>query len=164
MLNPLVSFESLERHSNKRVEYVCAFQGPSCFRNPKHDLVRGHSRNAARHQRIPKLERLAQTEHMLWIIDVNLDYIPAMDIPDLLKNPVGGQILDPTQYPLPFAAGASHLTDTRESRSAMVRHDRAYVSAVRNDQRRKLPMTRPVSSLQERCHQKFFPGTGNKKK
>ena len=153
MLDPLVSFESLEkhfikRHNNRRVEYVCVFQGPSCFRNPKHDLVREHSRNAARHQRIPKLERFARTEHMPWIIAVNPDYI--WDIPDLPKNPIGGQVLDPTPHALPFAEKASPLADTRESRSAMIRHDGAYASAVKNDQRREPPITRPVSSQQER--------------
>ena len=87
---------------------------------------------------------------MLWIIAVNPDYIPAWDIPDLPKNPVSGQVLDSTPHALPFGAKASPLTDTRESRSAMVRHDGVYASAVKNDQRREPPITRPVSSQQER--------------
>ena len=59
-------------------------------------------------------------------------------------------MLDPTPHALPFAEKASPLADTRESRSAMIRHDGAYASAVKNDQRREPPITRPVSSRQER--------------
>ena len=89
------TFSSLEKHfrkvhHSKRIEYVCAFKGPMCCRNPKHDLVRNHSRNAGQHRRIPKPVRMAQTEHMPWIWAVNPDYVEVSNIPPLPKDPVGG--------------------------------------------------------------------------
>ena len=89
------TFSSLEKHfrkvhHSKRIEYVCAFKGPVCCRNPKHDLVRNHCRNAGQHRRIPKPVRMAQTEHMPWIWAVNPDYVEVCNIPPLPKDPVGG--------------------------------------------------------------------------
>ena len=101
------TFSSLEKHFSKvhhsrRIEYVCAFKGPMCCRNPKHDLVRNHCRNAGQHRRIPKPVKMAQTEHMPWIWAVNPDYIEVCNIPPLPKDPVGGQVLNPTPKPLAF--------------------------------------------------------------
>ena len=90
--------------------------GPFLLSQPKHDLVREHSRNAAPHQHILKLERLAGREHMSCIIAVNLDYVPAWNLPDIPKKTVDGQVLDATPYLLPFASEASPLTDTRENK------------------------------------------------
>ena len=73
-----------------------------CCRNPNHDLVRNHCRNASQH-RIPKPVRMAQTEHMPLIWAVNPDYVEVCNIPPLPKDPVGGQVLDPTPKPLAFA-------------------------------------------------------------
>ena len=103
------TFSSLEKHfrkvhHSKRIEYVCGFKGPMCCRNPKHDLVRNHSCNAGQHRRIPKPVRMAQTEHMPWIWAVNPDYIEVCNIPPLPKDPVGGQVLNPTPKPLAFTA------------------------------------------------------------
>ena len=103
------TFSSLEKHfskvyHSKRIEYVCAFKGPMCCRNPKHDLVRNHSRNAGQHRRIPKPVRMAQTEHMPWIWAANPDYIEVCNIPPLPKDPVGGQVLHPTLKPVAFIA------------------------------------------------------------
>ena len=103
------TFSSLEKHfrtvhHSKRIEYVCAFRGPMCCRNPKHDLVRNHCRNAGQHRRIPKPVKMAQTEHMPWMWAVNPDYVEVCNIPPLPKNPVGGRVLDPTPKPLAFAS------------------------------------------------------------
>ena len=103
------TFSSLEKHFRKvhhsrRIEYVCAFKGPMCCRNPKHDLVRNHCRNAGQHKRIPKPVKMAETEHMPWIWAVNPDYIEVCNIPPLPKDPVGGQVLNPTPKPLAFTA------------------------------------------------------------
>ena len=75
-----------------------------CYRNPKHDLVRNHCRKAGKHRRIPKPVRMAQTERMPWIWAINPDYVEACNIPPLPKDPVGGQVLDPTPNLLAFAA------------------------------------------------------------
>ena len=45
---------------------------------------------------------MAQTEHMPWIWTVNPDYIEVSNIPPLPKDPVGGQVLNPTPKPLAF--------------------------------------------------------------
>ena len=72
-----------------------------CCRNPKHDLVR-NCRNAGQHRKIPKPVRMAQTEHMPWIWAVNPDYVEMSNSPPLPKDPVGGQVLNPTLKPLAF--------------------------------------------------------------
>ena len=150
-MESLPSFSSLEKHfqklhHEKRVEYVCAFRGPTCFRAAKHDVARDHCRSARRHRNISKAERLARTERMPWILAYNPDYIQPGNIPPLPKDPVGGQALDPTPRPLAFAAPASPVTSQAaptaspavpERRCSMVRHDGAY-PAVR-------PVQQPVT-------------------
>ena len=98
-----------------------------CCRNPKHDLVRNHSRNAGQHRRIPKPVRMAQTEHMPWIWAVNPDYVEVCNIPLLPKDPVGGQVLDPTPKPLVFAASFP----AQEVRSGVINSRFTPVSSVK---------------------------------
>ena len=116
------TFSSLEKHFSK----VCAFKGPMCCRNPKHDLVRNHSRNAGQHRRIPKPVRMAQTEHMPWIWAVNPDYIEVCNIPPLPKDPVGGQVLHPTPKPVAFTASFPAL----EVKSGLINSRSTPVSSV----------------------------------
>ena len=150
------TFSSLEKHfrkvhHSKRIEYVCAFRGGVCCRNPKHDLVRNHSRNAGQHRRIPKPVKMAQTEHMPWIWAVNPDYVEVCNIPPLLKDPVGGRVLDPTPKPLAFAASvypvASPATPVTSrvggTTCTMVQHDGAY-AAVRHIQPQVAPAAQTV--------------------
>ena len=125
------TFSSLEKHfrkvhHSKRIEYVCAFRGPMCCRNPKHDLVRNHCRNADQHRRIPKPVRMAQTEHMPWIWAVNPDYVEVSNIPSLPKDPVGGQVLNPTPKPLAFTASFPAL----EVKSGVINSRSTPVSSV----------------------------------
>ena len=126
------TFSSLEKHFRKvhhsrRIEYVCAFKGPMCCRNPKHDLVRNHCRNAGQHRKIPKPVRMAQTEHMPWIWAVNPDYVEVCNIPLLPKDPVGGQVLDPTPKPLAFAASFP----AQEVRSGVINSRSTPVGSVK---------------------------------
>ena len=126
------TFSSLEKHfrkvhHSKRIEYVCAFKGPMCCRNPKHDLVRNHCRNAGQHRKIPKPVRMAQTEHMPWIWVVNPDYVEVCNIPPLPKDPVGGQVLDLTPKPLAFAASFP----AQEVRSGVINSRSTPVSSVK---------------------------------
>ena len=150
------TFLSLEKHFrkvhySKRIEYVCAFRGPVCCRNPKHDLVRNHCRNAGQHRRIPKPVKMAQTEHMPWIWAINPDYVEVCNIPPLPNVPVGGQVLDPTPKPLAFAASvypvaipATPVTSpVVETRCTMVQHDGAY-AAVRRIQPKVAPVAQTV--------------------
>ena len=51
-MESLPSFFSLEKHfqklhHEKRIEYMCAFRGPTCFREAKHDVARDHCRSPA---------------------------------------------------------------------------------------------------------------------
>ena len=144
------TFSSLEKHFRKvhhsrRIEYVCAFRGPMCCRNPKHDLVRNHCRNTGQHQRIPKPVRMAQSEHMPWIWAVNPDYVEACNIPPLPKDPVGGQVLDPTPKPLAFAASPANpvTSPVVGTRCTNVQHDEAC-AAVRHTQPQVAPVAQPV--------------------
>ena len=125
------TFSSLEKHfrkvhHSKRIEYVCAFRGPVCCRNPKHDLVRNHCRNAGQHRRIPKPVRMAQTEHMPWIWAIIPDYIEVCNILPLPKDPVGGQVLNPTPKPLAFTASFPAI----EVKSGVINSRSTPVSSV----------------------------------
>ena len=118
------TFSSLEKHfrkvhHSKRIEYVCALKGPVCCRNPKHDLVRNHCRNAGQHRRIPKPVRMAQTEHMPWIWAVNPDYIEVCNIPPLPKDPA-------TPKPLAFTASFP----AQEVKSVVINSRSTPVSSV----------------------------------
>ena len=150
------TFSSLEKHFRKvhhsrKIEYICAFRGPVCCRNPKHDLVRNHCRNAGQHSRIPKPVRMAQTEHMPWIWTVNPDYVEVCNILPLQKNPVGGQVLGPTPKPLAFAASVYPVaspatpvtTPVAGTGCTKVHHEGAYV-AVRHNQPQVAPGAQPV--------------------
>ena len=151
---PFPSFNSLEKHfqrihSEKRIEYVCVFQGPTCYRSHKHDLVREHCRSSFKHKRISRAERTARTERMPWITAINPDYIPARNIPPLPKNPEGGQTLEVDPKVLPFAAKASPVNDPTEKkrpRCMMMHHDGTY-AAVRQPNRDvpRETLTQPVS-------------------
>ena len=122
-----------------------------CCRNPNHDLVRNHCRNSSQRRRIPKPVRMAQTEHMQWMWAVNPDYVEVCNIPLLPKDPVGGQVLDPTPKPLAFAAivypVASPATPVTSPvvgmRGTKVQHDGAY-AAVRRIQPQGAPVAHPV--------------------
>ena len=94
---------------------------------------------------------MAQTEHMPWIWAVNPDYIEVSKIPPLPKNPVGGQVLDPTPKPLAFAASvylvASPATPVTSPvvgmRCTRVQHDGAYAT-VRQIQPQVAPVAQTV--------------------
>ena len=134
------TFSSLEKHfskvhHSKRIEYVCAFKGPVCCRNPKHDLVRNHCRNAGQHKRIPKPVRMAQTEHMPWIWAVNPDYVEVCNIPPLPKDPVGGQVLNPTPKPLAFTV---FVPQPLERRYELSRHPSEMVQMCQREENAEL--------------------------
>ena len=142
------TFSSLEKHfrkvhHSKRIEYICAFKGPMCCRNPKHDLVRNHCRNASQHRRIPKPVRMAQTEHMPWIWAVNPDYIEVCNIPPLPKDPVGGQVLNPTPKPLAFTASYPAL----EVKRGVINSRSTPVSSIE----RRYELSRHPSEMVQMC-------------
>ena len=148
------TFSSLEKHlrkvhHSKRIEYVCAFRGPVCCRNPKHDPVRNHCRNTGQHRRIPKPVRMAQTEPWIWAI--NPDYVEVCNIRPLPKDPVGGQILYPTPTPLAFAASMYSVASPAVpitspvvgTRCTKVQHNGAY-AAVRQIQTPVAQVAQPL--------------------
>ena len=95
---------------------------------------------------------MAQTEHMPWIWAVNPDYVEVCNIPAFPKDPVGGQVLDPTPKPLAFAASvypvarpATPVTSPvmAGTRCTMVQHGGAHV-AVHRIQPQVAPAAKPV--------------------
>ena len=152
-LDSFPNFSGLEKHyqkmhSKRRIEYVCAFRGPSCYRSPKHDQAREHSRNALCHRRLSKAERIARTEHMPWIQAENPDYVPVRDtdVPPLPRNPEGGKILDPEPKPLPFAAKASPIVgiEAERRRCGMIKHIGEYVAVRPNPATHDTHKARPM--------------------
>ena len=158
-MESLPSFSSLEKHfqklhHEKRIEYVRAFHGPTCFRAAKYDVARDHCRSARRHQNMSKAERFARTERMPWILAYSPDYIQPGNIPPLPRDPVGGQALDPTPRPLFFAAPASPVASLAAPtsslavpgrRCSMVLYDGAY-PAVRPVQQPVAPAAQSVQA------------------
>ena len=94
---------------------------------------------------------MAQTEHMPWIWAVNSDYVEVCNIPPLPKDPVRGQVLDPTPKPLAFAASVYPVASPAipitspvmaGMRCTMVQHEGAY-AAVRHTQ----PQVAPAAQI-----------------
>ena len=70
---------------------------------------------------------MAQTEPMPWIWAVNPDYIEMCNIPPLPKDPIGGQVLNPTPKPLAFTASFPAL----EVKSGLINSRSTPVSSIK---------------------------------